>query len=72
MFEYFGLEQPEEVEASTVSGWIMDKLGKIPEEGDSFTYEHLTVTVQKIEGRRVLESIVCIKPKNGCSNNQTA
>jgi CBS domain containing-hemolysin-like protein len=61
VFEYFNLEFPEDVEASTVSGWIMDTLGKIPEEGDNFTYKNLTVTVHKVEGRRVLECLVSVE-----------
>jgi CBS domain containing-hemolysin-like protein len=58
MFETFGLEG--EAEASTVSGWIMDVLGKIPEEGDTFTYEHLLVTVAKVEQRRTVECVVTV------------
>jgi CBS domain containing-hemolysin-like protein len=56
MFDYFDLTG--EVDSSTVSGWIMDMLGKIPEEGDTFVYENLTVTVSKAEHRRVLECII--------------
>jgi CBS domain containing-hemolysin-like protein len=58
MFKFFNLTG--EVESSTVSGWIMDMLGKIPEEGDSFTYENIVVTVHKAEQRRVLECIVAV------------
>jgi CBS domain containing-hemolysin-like protein len=58
MFELFGLE--EESEASTVSGWIMDVLGKIPEEGDTFTYGHLLVTVGKVEQRKTIECVVTV------------
>jgi CBS domain containing-hemolysin-like protein len=58
MFEYFSLTG--KADSSTVSGWIMDTLAKIPEEGDSFVYENLTVSVSKAEHRRVLECIVTI------------
>jgi CBS domain containing-hemolysin-like protein len=61
MFAYFSLTG--EVDSSTVSGWIMDMLGKIPEEGDSFVYENLTVTVTKAEHRRVLECVVVVAEK---------
>ncbi|MCL2003966.1 MAG: hemolysin family protein [Oscillospiraceae bacterium] len=63
MFEYFSLTGT--VDSSTVSGWIMDTLGKIPEEGDSFTYENLTVTVTKAEHRRVLECVITVGEKDG-------
>ena len=58
MFEYFGLTC--EVDSSTVSGWIMDMLGKIPEEGDSFVYKSLNVTVNKIGQRKALECIISV------------
>jgi CBS domain containing-hemolysin-like protein len=60
MLDYFEVKPDEEVESSTVNGWIMDMLGKIPEEGDAFDYKHLTVTVHKTEHRRVLECIVTV------------
>jgi CBS domain containing-hemolysin-like protein len=56
MFELFGLKG--EVEASTVSGWIMDVMEKIPKKGDTFTHGHLTITVGKVEQRRTVECFV--------------
>ncbi len=46
-------EEDEESDALTVTGWAMDILGKIPEEGDSFEALGLTVEVLKMEGRRI-------------------
>jgi CBS domain containing-hemolysin-like protein len=63
-FEYFKLEPPEDLEASTVSGWIMDVLEKIPEEGDTLTYANLTVTVHKVEGRIVQECLVKLESEH--------
>lgn len=51
LFEELGKEA--EFEYSTVSGWIMDLAGRIPEEGESFPYENLTVDVVKMKDRRV-------------------
>jgi len=45
----------------TISGWIVHMLGKIPENGDNFHYENLTVTVSKVERRRALECIVSVE-----------
>ena len=42
-------------DSATVSGWVLEQIGRIPEEGDSFDYENLHVTITKIEHRRVLE-----------------
>ena len=45
---------------STINGWIVHMLGKIPENNDSFKYENLTVAVSKVEHRRALECIVTV------------
>ena len=37
----------------TVSGWVMNMLGSIPEIGNSFTYENLEITVVEMDGKRV-------------------
>lgn len=36
MFDYFDVE--EEIDATTVNGWVMIELDKIPKKGDKFTY----------------------------------
>jgi len=58
MFEYFDME--DESEASTVGGWIMDELGRMPEVGDTFTYGKLEVMVTKADQRHVEECIVTV------------
>lgn len=52
-----------EYDCATVSGWVMDELGKVPEEGDTFTYDNLTVTVTKVDFRRAVEIRVVVAPK---------
>ena len=61
MFEFFNLTG--EVDSTTVSGWIMEELGKIPEEGDSFEYENLSITVTKTDNQRIIECIITVKPE---------
>lgn len=56
MYEYFKLE--EESESSTVGGWIIDKLERIPVKGDSFTHENLIVTVTKATPKRAEECLI--------------
>ena len=58
MFDFFHLNSESDSIFSTVSGWVIEQFGMIPREGDSFQYENLTVTVHKIDSRRVLEIIV--------------
>ena len=42
-------------DASTVSGWVIDQLGRLPLAGDHFQAEGLDVTVTRVDHRRVLE-----------------
>lgn len=56
MFELFNLKN--ELDITTVSGWVTYELGKIPNVGDNFTYENLNITVSKTDHRRVLEILV--------------
>ena len=41
--------------AATVSGWVLEQVGRVPEAGDRFQAEGLDVTVTRVEHRRVLE-----------------
>ena len=50
LFENLGIEK--EVPHSTVSGWVMDELDKIPEVGDSFESDGFRVTVISVDGMR--------------------
>lgn len=52
LFELLDIQQ-EELEVLTVSGWVMDELGRIPAEGDTFTWEGWEVTVVAMVERRV-------------------
>lgn len=49
-------------DVQTVSGWVIEHIGHIPEIGDTFTYEDLSITVSKIDYRRILEIEVVIDP----------
>ncbi len=60
--DFFGVEI-EETESVSAGGWAMEQLGKIPENGDTFEYENLTVTVTGTESHRVTEITVQVKEK---------
>ncbi len=57
MFDYFDVE--EEVDATTVNGWVVLQIDKLPEVGDSFVYEAdykcFEVVVTKADERKSLE-----------------
>lgn len=47
-------------DAATVSGWVLEQVGRVPEVGDHFTAEGMEVRVTHVEHRRVLEINVCL------------
>lgn len=47
------MDREEEFDVLTVSGWVMDVLDKVPDEGDTFEYNGLKVTVIQMDGKRV-------------------
>lgn len=49
LFEYFSLERDEEIESTTLNGWLTEHCGSIPQVGDSFTYHNLLLTVTKAD-----------------------
>jgi len=50
--EFFEIEAEDE-DGNALSGWIMEQLDKVPEVGDSFVYEYLSVTVTETDYHRV-------------------
>lgn len=59
--DFFGIE----TDSTTISlgGWVMEQLGKVPEAGDSFEFECLSVSVVETDGQRVTFIYVEKKPE---------
>ncbi len=54
-----------DAESNTVGGWTLEMFGGFPEEGDSFTFRNITVTVLSMDGRRVERVLVKVTPDDG-------
>ena len=62
LFDLFSIKG--ECDANTVSGWVMEQVGRMPEEGDHFQADSLDVTVTRVEHRRVMEiRVVVLEPE---------
>lgn len=46
----------------TLGGWAIEMLGDYPKAGDSFEYRNLTVTVKKLQNRRVVRLAIKVWP----------
>lgn len=60
-FEFFDIDAEEE--ASTINGWVIAQLDRIPEKGDSFDYENLHVVVEETESQRATSVRITVRPK---------
>lgn len=54
-----GLNLPESDDYSTVAGFLMTHTGRLPLLGDRITYNGVTFTIEKMEGRRVTR--ICLE-----------
>ncbi len=49
-------------DSNSISGWVLDQMGRLPVEGDTFIYENMNVTVTRVDNRRILEIKVAVQP----------
>lgn len=63
LYDLFDMRPSEEYDASSVSGWVMEEIGRVPDVGDRFRADGLEVCVTRVEHRRVMEIRVRRLPK---------
>ena len=62
-FEFFSLEKNEEIQSTTVNGWLAEHFGSIPEIDSEFTYENVSIRVTEADGQKTTEVLVTVLPK---------
>ncbi|WP_273833527.1 hemolysin family protein [Guptibacillus sedimenti] len=64
--DFFDLMEAATSESSyhTIGGWVIENLGTVPSNGDSFYYENLKIVVEQVEERRVRKVLVEVLPKD--------
>jgi CBS domain containing-hemolysin-like protein len=55
--------EDEDIEVTTIAGYIMAKLGRIPEKGDTLKLDMWRIQVEEVEGPRVVR--VTVEPQSG-------
>ncbi|QDT39505.1 hemolysin family protein [Stratiformator vulcanicus] len=69
--EEYGLDLPEDGDYDTVGGFVYDQLGKVPDIGETFSWNDLRVDVTDADHRRVLRVRIHSRtPVNSGSNGQ--
>lgn len=61
-FETFGIDEDEteKFDSQTVNGWVLEQIGDIPKKNQSFDYKNLTIIVNRLTQRRILDVKVLI------------
>jgi len=59
--EKYNLKIPEDESYETLGGYILDKIGEIPEEGDEFDIDHFHVKINKTSPNQILKVILTKK-----------
>ena len=62
LFDRFSIRATD-IDSASISGWVLDQLGRLPVEGDQFVYENLDVNVTRLDHRRILEIRVAVIPE---------
>ena len=70
LFEKFGLEKDENLDANTLSGLIIELLGIIPHAGYQFEYKNLSIEVLKSTVKRVLQAKISVIPETEETTNE--
>ena len=59
LLELAGIKEDDfEADSATVGGWTVESIGSFPNEGDSFAYKNMKITVLKMDGLRVEKVLV--------------
>jgi len=69
--EELGMNIPDTDTYDTFSGFILDKLGKIPQENEEIQVDDFTITVKKRDGNRIKEYLVKQKINAPVSTDQS-
>ncbi len=61
-FEYFELDKNDEIESTTVNGWLTEYFGSIPEVDNELEYENLVIRVTDADTQKTNEVLVTVLP----------
>lgn len=65
MYEKLGLSIQDDIDATTVSGFVTELMDKIPEAGEILNLDHMDIEVTKANAKHVQEVKVTLKDESG-------
>lgn len=71
-FDTFNIDEDENenFDSQTVSGWVIEQTGEIPKKFQSFDFKNLTVIVNRLTQRKILDVKIKIKPLEEQSSDE--
>ena len=57
-----------ETESGTLAGYVMEKFGGLPEEGQTYTDENMSITVREMDVQRIISAEITVFPKSDEDN----
>jgi CBS domain containing-hemolysin-like protein len=58
VFDLYSIENDDKTNATTLGSWVIETLGGVPREGDTFTFRNLTIRITRALRHRVLELVI--------------
>jgi CBS domain containing-hemolysin-like protein len=62
--EALDIELPEGEEFETIAGFIFNRAGRLVEAGETFRFENVELTVERVENTRIMEALVTRLPES--------
>ena len=75
LFTFMEYEDPEENEDFVnmpISEWVLSQFQAVPDEGDTFTYHHLHVSVYSMDHNRILKVKLEVSEEDGTAAKDSA
>ncbi len=69
--ELISIHIPASKEYDTLSGYVLYKIGRIPEEKETLFLDDFDITVKSIEANRIISFIVKKKPETPLTEDET-
>jgi CBS domain containing-hemolysin-like protein len=55
-----GIDLPEGEEFETLAGFIFNRAGRLVEEGEQITFEHVTIAIEEVDNTRIMRARIIV------------
>lgn len=69
MFEEIGIQIPEDITSTTVNGWVLESMDRLPDKGEELDFGTYSVSIGKVDKNRIEYVILTVKGIPGNHQN---